>query len=255
MELAKIRNKARQEEAKAPDVPDVAGLPLDHRESPTERLVSPPATGIPMETPDAAIAGGETAGAAPSRLTQQSPPDRFDPLALILAGRQADQEEAQEAVSDARQMELDAGQQYQEFLCFLVGDEEYGINIMEIKELIKPRTLTEVPRAPHFVDGIISLRGMIVPVIDLRKRLGLDACHLDGQQRVIIVRCGDTLSGLRVDMVTGVLRIEDQRREMTPAILEGIDRAFVAGIGRSDNRMVILLDVQNVVDFGPFGEA
>ena len=119
---------------------------------------------------------------------------------------------------------------------------------MEIKELIKPRELTEVPRAPHFVDGIISLRGMIVPVIDLRKRLGLHSQRPTAQQRIVIVRQRSGFSGLRVDSVTGVVRIADHRREAAPAALEGIDREFVAGIGRADNRMVILLDIQNVAD-------
>ncbi len=248
MELAKIRNKAKQEESKTPDAVEQPGNGLA---STAELAPSFGAVAVPVDTPDEAGAD-EAAGVVSACLTRHTQPP-FDPLAVIMAGRQTDQQTAQQQ-PDAPQSETDAGQ-YQEFLCFQVGSEEYGVNIMEIKELIKPRELTEVPRAPHFVDGIISLRGVIVPVIDLRKRLGLTSRRSNGQERVIIVRCGDTLSGLRVDLVTGVLRIEDQRRETAPAVLEGVDREFVAGIGRSDNRMVILLDVQNVADFGRPGEA
>lgn len=196
-------------------------------------------------------AGAELAIPGPAPIRSSTSPVRFDPLAVIFAGRQADQASA--PVDEAPENELQAlagEEQYQEFLCFLLGDEEYGVNIMEIKELIKPRELTEVPRAPHFVDGIISLRGMIVPVIDLRKRLGLYAQRSTTQQRIVIVRQRHGFSGLRVDSVTGVVRIADQRREAAPAALEGIDREFVAGIGRTDSRMVILLDVQNVADLG-----
>lgn len=249
MELAKIRSKAKQEEVRGAEVgTPTAGQP------PSVEPVTPPALALPDDLFDGT--GTEVVIPGPASSCTASVATRFDPLTVILAGRQADQ-----LVSPAvEQVEEESpsgtgDEQYQEFLCFLLGSEEYGINIMEIKELIKPRELTEVPRAPHFVDGIISLRGVIVPVIDLRKRLGLHARRSTNQERIVIVRHRDSFSGLRVDAVTGVLRIADHRREAAPAVLEGIDRDFVAGIGRSDNRMVILLDVQNAAELGLSGEA
>lgn len=218
--------------------------------SAVEKPAVPPALALPDDLFDSA--GGEVSFPGPATPATSPTPVRFDPLAVIMAGRQADQLVA--APSDLPDQPLAAGaEQYQEFLCFLLGSEEYGVNIMEIKELIKPRELTEVPRAPDFVDGIISLRGMIVPVIDLRRRLGLHSRRPTNQERVVIVRHRTSFCGLRVDSVTGVVRIFEDRREATPAALEGIDRDFVAGIGRSDDRMVILLDVQNVADVGLAG--
>ncbi|MDY0384438.1 MAG: chemotaxis protein CheW [Geobacter sp.] len=241
MDLAKIRTKARQEgAAQAPNEQ------VDQQPSPQETVV-PPALAVPDDSPESADSELVIPGPAPIRSIAS--PVRFDPLAVILAGRQADQVLADVEPQPQNQAQTVASEDvYQEFLCFLLGDEEYGVNIMEIKELIKPRELTEVPRAPHFVDGIISLRGMIVPVIDLRKRLGLHSQRPTAQQRIVIVRQRSGFSGLRVDSVTGVVRIADHRREAAPAALEGIDREFVAGIGRADNRMVILLDIQNVAD-------
>ena len=137
---------------------------------------------------------------------------------------------------------------FEEFLCFRLGDEEYGVNIMEIKEIIKPRELTEVPRAPDFVDGVLSLRGAIVPVFTMRMRLGMPLEHDASQERIVIVRCNDGLYGLRVDRVTDVVKIAKGDREATPAVLEGIAREFVAGIGRAGKRMLIILDIRTVVD-------
>jgi len=242
MDLAKIRNKARQEEVRTAE----AARPESDHPSP-QAPVTPPALAVPDEL--CGETDRELLIPGPASIRPGVPVVRFDPLAVILAGRQADQQ-GDELPLQPSHPETDE-ECYQEFLCFMLGSEEYGINIMEIKELIKPRELTEVPRAPYFVDGIISLRGVIVPVIDLRRRLGLDAQSASGQERIVIVRQQrGGFSGLRVDEVTGVVRIADHRREATPAALEGIDREFVAGIGRTDQRMVILLDVQKVADLG-----
>ena len=241
MDLAKIRTKARQEATA-----QTAGEPVDDRLLLQEAVV-PPALAVPDDVPGGG--GGELVIPGPAPISSSNAPVHFDPLAVILAGRQTDMLAPDVDLQSQKQAQAVASEDaYQEFLCFLLGDEEYGINIMEIKELIKPRELTEVPRAPHFVDGIISLRGVIVPVIDLRKRLGLQGQRSTAQQRIVIVRQRTGFSGLRVDSVTGVVRIADHRREAAPAALEGIDREFVAGIGRADNRMVILLDIQNVAD-------
>ena len=247
MELAKIRNKAKQEEG------STAAVSLPVSSPAADEPAVPPALALPDDLLDGA--GGEVSFPGPASPVTSPSSVRFDPLAVIMAGRQADQLAIAPSDSSDQPLALAAGdEQYQEFLCFLLGSEEYGVNIMEIKELIKPRELTEVPRAPDFVDGIISLRGMIVPVIDLRKRLGLYSRRPTNQERVVIVRHRSSFCGLRVDTVTGVVRIFDHRREATPAALEGIDRDFVAGIGRCDGRMVILLHVQNVADVGLAGE-
>jgi purine-binding chemotaxis protein CheW len=138
--------------------------------------------------------------------------------------------------------------EYLEFLCFRVSDEIYGINIMDIKEIIKPREVTEVPRAPSFVSGIISLRGIIIPIIDMLDRLGLPREKVTGRERVIVVRHGESFSGLLVDEIIQVVHITKDCLEAAPAVLEGIDRDFVSGIGRADGRMIILLNLENIAD-------
>lgn len=175
-----------------------------------------------------------------------------DPIDIILAGRIAAgccEDEQQVLEHEVDQAEPD---DYLEFLCFKVADEIYGINIMDIKEIIKPREVTEVPRSPSFVSGIISLRGTIIPIIDMLLRLGLQRESLTGKERVVVIKNKDSFAGLLVDEVIQVVRILKVSIEAAPAILEGIDRDFVNGIGRSERRMIILLNLESIADIHLF---
>jgi purine-binding chemotaxis protein CheW len=170
-----------------------------------------------------------------------------DPLEVILAGREAAccDENLQVVSESLADKQPDV---FKEFLCFKVSDEVYGIDIMDIKELIKPREVTEVPRAPSFVSGVISLRGVIIPIIDMLDRLGLARVKVTGRERVIVVRQGDSFCGLLVDEIIQVVRVARNDIEAAPTVLEGIDRDFVTGIGRSDGRMIILLNLANIIN-------
>lgn len=175
--------------------------------------------------------------------TPPPPPDPevFDPLAVILRGRELAESldfDAEVVTQDAASLEL---------LCFRVATEEYAINIMDIKEIVRPRDVTEVPRVPDFVRGILSLRGIIIPVFDMRVRLGLPVKGGE-RERVIVVKRGGGFCGVHVDEVVQVVRIPAQGIEPPPVILEGIDREFVEGIGRVSDRMLILLDMEKVLD-------
>jgi len=254
MDLAKIRQKARQEQEHR--------ILEEHSPLTTERAESSPllendsqisCSHEPVKIPDSAQISSST----PASVLQPdgaghaaSPVFRShlrNPLDVILAGR--------EAAGCDENLPLVSGEQsvpivndYQEYLCFRVADEIYGINIMDIKEIIKPREVTEVPRAPSFVSGIISLRGIIIPIIDMLDRLGLQRESVTGRERVIVVRHGEAFSGLLVDEIIQVVTIANDCLEAAPAVLEGIDRDFVNGIGRADGRMIILLNLENVAD-------
>jgi purine-binding chemotaxis protein CheW len=119
---------------------------------------------------------------------------------------------------------------------------------MEIKEIIIPREVTEVPRAPHFVSGVLSLRGTIIPIIDMRLRLGLSHDETLNKERVIVIRNNDSFSGLLVDEVIKVVQIQQDAIEAPPAVLEGIDRDFVSGLGHSEGRLIIVLNLENIAD-------
>jgi purine-binding chemotaxis protein CheW len=169
------------------------------------------------------------------------------PLEAILAGRTAAGCDNESIIADDVTSEI-AAESRLEFLCFRVSDEIYGINIMDIKEIIKPREVTEVPRAPLFVSGVLSLRGTIIPIIDMRIRLGLAREEPTGKERIVVIKNNNSFSGLLVDEVIQVVQVPLDDVEEAPAILDGIDRDFISGLGRSDGRLLILLNLENIAD-------
>jgi purine-binding chemotaxis protein CheW len=134
-----------------------------------------------------------------------------------------------------------------ELLSFSVADEEYAIEIVEIQEIIKVPSITEVPRGPAGVLGIISLRGTIVPVIDLRALLRLDFHPLSKESRILVVRVGEVAAGLLVDRVTSVVRLDRDAIEPVPRTLEHGATELLRGVGHVGDRLLIVLDLAAVV--------
>lgn len=251
MDLAKIRQKARQgakgaSPANSPPPGGDGGVSAPW----VEEAASP--RRVTTVEDDFLPVAAAPAAEPPSQLQRPSRrAARIDPLGIILAGREAsgcgeEQQPSSEEQSPA------AADDYEEFLCIRVSDEIYGINIMRIKEIIKPRQVTEVPRAPSFVSGVISLRGVIIPILDMLDRLGLGRESVTGRERVVVVKHGEAITGLLVDEVIQVVRIPKDGFEPAPAVLEGINREFVAGIGRADKRMIILLNLETIADINLF---
>ena len=250
MDLAKIRQKSRLERENSRQDEQACPLAADDAITDSAGIHVPADRHIPDDDDFFDVAGGVPVASHVPVSSPEMPSARRapkDPLEAILTGRAL--AGCDESMPDT------AGEQgsgdvaeYQEFLCFRVSDEVYGINIMEIKELIRPREVTEVPRAPSFVSGVISLRGTIIPIIDMLDRLGLAREPLSGRERVIVVRQADSFCGLLVDEIIQVARIAIDNIESPPPVLEGIDRDFVSGIGRSGAQMVILLNLQNITD-------
>lgn len=251
MDLAKIRQKARIEQNGASPAAETTPNRIEAKVV----ALSPEETATPQAAviTDDLLLDSEIS-AAPT-LSPQSPSHRrkatADPIDIILAGREAAgcNEDMQLLTADQTETVVD---DYEEFLCIRVSNETYGINIMQIKEIIKPREVTEVPRAPSFLSGVISLRGVIIPVLDMLDRLGLARSKVTGKARVVVVKHGEDFSGLLVDEVIQVVRITTDKIEAAPAILDGINRDFVTGIGRADNRMIILLNLETITDINLF---
>ena len=169
------------------------------------------------------------------------------PLEAILAGRSAAGCDEDVVLADDF-ASIPVEESYLEFLCFRVSAEIYGINIMDIKEIIKPREVTEVPRAPIFISGVLSLRGTIIPIIDMRARLGLACEETTGKERIVVIKNNNSMSGLLVDEVIQVVRVKMDAIEAAPAVLDGIDREFVSGLGRSEGRLIIVLNLESIAD-------
>ena len=137
-----------------------------------------------------------------------------------------------------------------DYLAFAVGDEDYGVEIDRIREIIKVRAVTEVPHAPPFIVGVIAVRGVVLPVIDLHLRLRLPVLAKARQARFLIVRREEEMFGLLVDEVRQVVRLSEAEIEPPPPMLAGAEADFLSGIGRSrGGNMVILLNLDNVLKF------
>lgn len=135
-----------------------------------------------------------------------------------------------------------------QLLAFHLGNEEYALDIKRISEIIKVREFTDIPRTPDFILGIISLRGVVVPVFDLRLRLNLGESELTASSRIVVCQLGEVSVGLLVDSINQVVNLFDEDVEPPPGVLSGLDREMIAGIGRYQGRMIILLNLASVLD-------
>jgi purine-binding chemotaxis protein CheW len=243
MDLAEIRKKAQMEQKGKDEVAERSPTPpeeLNQEDIKPAQASAEPLPDLIWEPCQVGIEPG----------TAQSfdeVPGTFDPLAVLIAGREASRADV-EMLENYGMMPVAAGEEFQEFLCFRVSSEIYAINIMAIKEIIKTRDVTEIPRAPGFVSGVLSLRGIIIPVFNMRLRLGLVEGEKSGKERIIVVKKGEEFIGIVVDEVTQVVRIVAATIEKPPAVLDGIDRDFVSGIGRFHNQMLILLNQEKILD-------
>lgn len=135
-----------------------------------------------------------------------------------------------------------------QFVGFTVGGEEFGVDIMNVREVAKPVHITPVPRAPDFVDGVSNLRGEIVTIINLRKRFGFDAKKTDENSRIVIVELDEQPVGMLVDSATEVLKIIEKDIEPVPEIVTTeVSKEYLKGIGKLGDRLIILLELKNVL--------
>ena len=141
-----------------------------------------------------------------------------------------------------------------QIVTFRVGEEDFSVSILKVQEIIRMSEITKVPRSPDFVEGVINLRGKVIPVIDLRKRFGLEAAERNEDTRTIVVDCGGKVVGLIVDSVTEVLRLSKSTVEPPPDIVGGVDSEYISGVGKLDDRLVILLDIDKVLSMSEQGE-
>jgi purine-binding chemotaxis protein CheW len=144
-----------------------------------------------------------------------------------------------------------AGAPTEQYLSFLLGTEEYGVDIQKVQEIKGWDTVTRVPYSPHYVLGVINLRGSIVPVIDLRIRFGLEEVPHDATTVIIVVHVpgerGERTVGMVVDAVADVYDVAIQNIMPPPEALGSVDRVFVSGLANQNGKMLILLDVDGLV--------
>jgi purine-binding chemotaxis protein CheW len=137
------------------------------------------------------------------------------------------------------------------YLTFTLAQEEYGIGILKIKEIIGMIPITSVPQTPPFVKGVINLRGKVIPVIDLRLRFNMEAMEYNERTCIVVVEIGrrstDITIGLVVDSVSEVLNIKHEDIEDTPTFGTTLDTDYIFGMAKIDSRVKILLDIDTVL--------
>jgi purine-binding chemotaxis protein CheW len=130
---------------------------------------------------------------------------------------------------------------------FFLAGEEYGVDVRLVQEIIRLSEITQVPRAPQFVKGVINLRGRIVPVIDLKRKLALGEVEATRQSRIVVVKVRERLMGLLVDGASQVLKVPVSLIEAAPEEVVEIDASYIRGVAKLEARLIILVDLYKVL--------
>ncbi|HEX5310401.1 MAG TPA: chemotaxis protein CheW [Aquabacterium sp.] len=134
-----------------------------------------------------------------------------------------------------------------EYLTFRLGDEEYGIDILKVQEIRGYENPTRIANAPHFLKGVINLRGTIVPIVDLRLRFGCDSSEYNAFTVSIVLHIGTRTIGAVVDSVSDVMEIPAEAVRPAPELNSAIDATYIRGLAQVGERMVILLDIESLL--------
>ena len=133
-------------------------------------------------------------------------------------------------------------------IVFKLGREEYGMDILRVQEIKRMMSITRVPSTPSFIKGVINLRGSVLPVIDLRTRLGLAETELRDAARIIVILVNETTVGFIVDEVVEVTTIDTKNVEVAHALSTGLSTEYISGIAKADNRLFIMLSSDSIVN-------
>lgn len=134
-----------------------------------------------------------------------------------------------------------------QLVSFQIGTEEFGVDILKVQEINRMVDITKVPRSPEFVEGIINLRGKVIPIIDLRKRFNMELSAHDKNTRIVVVDIEGQTMGMVVDSVSEVLRIPASTIEPTPDVVTSVESDYIRGVAKLDNRLLIHLDLSRIL--------
>lgn len=144
--------------------------------------------------------------------------------------------------------ENDGEQRLIQLVTFSIGEEEFGVDILQVQEIIRTMEITNVPRAPEFVEGVINLRGKVIPIVDMRSRFGLESKKHDKYTRIIVIENDMIIVGFVVDSVSEVLRLPATQVQPPPPVVAGMDSDYIDGVGKLEDRLLILLNLDSLLD-------
>ena len=134
-----------------------------------------------------------------------------------------------------------------QLVSFKIGEEEFGVDILKVQEINRMLEVTRVPNAPSYVEGVINLRGKVIPVVDLRMRLGMDRKEHDKHTRIIVMELNGRVVGFVVDAVSEVLRIPRSVTEPPPTVAASESTDYITAVGKLEDRLLTLLDLEKVL--------
>ena len=134
-----------------------------------------------------------------------------------------------------------------QLVTFNLANEEFGVDITRVQEINRMMDITKIPNAPEFIEGVVNLRGKIVPVVDLRKKLGFPEKEHDKSTRIMVVEVKGMVLGFIVDSVSEVLRIPESTIEPPPSLVGGVESDYLNGVGKLDDRLLLLINLEKVI--------
>ncbi|HET6420233.1 MAG TPA: chemotaxis protein CheW [Geobacteraceae bacterium] len=131
---------------------------------------------------------------------------------------------------------------------FSVGKEEFCVDILKVQEIIRMMEITKIPNAPEFVEGVINLRGKVIPIVDFGKRCNLSVAPEDeeSQKRIVVAAVGEKTVGLVVGRVSQVIKLDEEQISSPPDVVRGGNSEFISGVGKSGDKLLILLDLDRL---------
>jgi purine-binding chemotaxis protein CheW len=135
-----------------------------------------------------------------------------------------------------------------QLVVFTLGEEEFGVDISQVREIVRLVQITYLPKAPAFIEGVVNLRGQVLAVIDLSKRLGISSRERGENTRIIVVEVGENTVGMLVDSVSEVLRLPSEFVEEVPSLVETeVPEHYIRGVGKLKDRLLVLLDLNRIL--------
>ena len=133
-----------------------------------------------------------------------------------------------------------------QIVCFKIGSEEYGIDILQVQEILKLPKVTKLPKSKPYIMGVIDLRGKVLPIVDLSKRFGIESNKLTENSRAIVVNIGGKKVGLGIDSVSHVIKVNAKDIEPPPPVVRGISGKYIVGIAKMEDGFVVVLDINQM---------
>ena len=134
-----------------------------------------------------------------------------------------------------------------QLVSFMLAEEEYGVEVLKVREIIRMPTITKMPNTPHYVEGIINLRGRVIPIISMRKQFCLAENEINSHTRIIIMDVANSMTGFIVDAVSEVIRIQNSEIQPAPSVASGgINQEFITGVINHGERLLVLLDLERM---------